>query len=268
MQDRYTGDIGDFGKYGLLKELAAPNRAQVQDRTPLRLGVIWCRTLPEKNTDGGHTEYLTPTQENHRRFRACDPELYDILREVVRRKEREVASIQRRRVLPPHTAFFSALLTFDGLPRAGRAAQAARLARRSLWLERALVVTRGCDFVFFDPDNGLPATTRPHHHKGPKFIFYEELEPFIARGQAMVIYQHAHRRGTLEEQLQSRFVELEDRLGLGRRPFACVFRRRGVRSFIIVPAGTHGPLLIERARAFVRLAGWRDHWSLAEPGCQ
>ena len=54
MQDRYAGDIGDFGKYGLLRELAEPRQVRVGYRHPLRLGVVWCRTRPEDNTDGEH----------------------------------------------------------------------------------------------------------------------------------------------------------------------------------------------------------------------
>ena len=37
MQDRYFGDVGDFGKYGLLRALSGtyPGAA------PLRLGIVW-----------------------------------------------------------------------------------------------------------------------------------------------------------------------------------------------------------------------------------
>lgn len=46
MQDRYAGDIGDFGKFALLKEL---------ERQELTVGVNWYKTEPldsEKNSDG------------------------------------------------------------------------------------------------------------------------------------------------------------------------------------------------------------------------
>ena len=36
MQNRYTGDIGDFGKLGLLRQLS---------RTGLSIGVNWYRTI-------------------------------------------------------------------------------------------------------------------------------------------------------------------------------------------------------------------------------
>lgn len=60
MQNRYVGDIGDFGKYGLLKALAGHG---------LRLGVHWClNTDDEDSSDGNLTDYLD--------LRACDPALY------------------------------------------------------------------------------------------------------------------------------------------------------------------------------------------------
>ena len=50
MQDRYTGDIGDFGKLGLLRQLTS---------TGLSIGVNWYRTPDEThNSDGLHIDYL------------------------------------------------------------------------------------------------------------------------------------------------------------------------------------------------------------------
>ena len=50
MQDRYTGDIGDFGKLGLLRWLS----------TSLSIGVNWYLVPDEShNGDGRHTNYVT-----------------------------------------------------------------------------------------------------------------------------------------------------------------------------------------------------------------
>ena len=49
MQNRYTGDIGDFAKYGLLRALSKGKR----------LGVAWYLYPDEEdNTDGRHIDYL------------------------------------------------------------------------------------------------------------------------------------------------------------------------------------------------------------------
>ena len=59
MKDQYVGDIGDFGKYGLLRYLNGRS---------LRIGVNWYLTPRDGRTDGNHTEYLEDL-----RMRVCWP---------------------------------------------------------------------------------------------------------------------------------------------------------------------------------------------------
>ncbi|MDD4689326.1 MAG: hypothetical protein PHE51_06230 [Eubacteriales bacterium] len=52
MQDLYVGDIGDYGKYGLLREFNIYN---------LTLAVNWYKVVPKKlgiQDDGKYTNYL------------------------------------------------------------------------------------------------------------------------------------------------------------------------------------------------------------------
>lgn len=54
MQNRYTGDIGDFAKYGLLRALGEGNK----------LGIVWYLYPDEShNEDGKHTAYLTKPEK-------------------------------------------------------------------------------------------------------------------------------------------------------------------------------------------------------------
>lgn len=67
MQDKYTGDVGDFGKFGLLRVLCGQN-----DASTLSLGVVWyLAAIESPNNDGKHIKYLLdpPPQE----FSDCDP---------------------------------------------------------------------------------------------------------------------------------------------------------------------------------------------------
>lgn len=50
MQDKYVGDIGDYGKLTLLRRIA---------ESGLRLGVVWCVVddLDEKNNHGSLRKY-------------------------------------------------------------------------------------------------------------------------------------------------------------------------------------------------------------------
>lgn len=68
MQDRYAGDVGDFGKLGLLRKIAGSG---------LTIGVNWYHTFkPEEHDrgDGKHIGYL-----HDRSFRGCDDELLKVL---------------------------------------------------------------------------------------------------------------------------------------------------------------------------------------------
>lgn len=114
MQDRYTGDVGDFGKYGLLRALCRP-----ADVGPaLRLGVVWYRVPDEShNLDGKHTGYLRPSGSNSRRFRACDPELYDKLAAYISSGRRSLADLPGLDILPPDTRYFDEPLTFTDVSR-------------------------------------------------------------------------------------------------------------------------------------------------------
>ena len=76
MQDRYTGDVGDFGKYGLLRALVGIHPAG----SSRSLGVVWYVTDAEiedvdPQGDGRHLSYL----EQPARFRECDPQLFSYI---------------------------------------------------------------------------------------------------------------------------------------------------------------------------------------------
>src|SRR5436190_8830548 len=108
MQDRYVSDIGDFGKYGLLRALTTePDRLR-----QLRLGVNWYAVPNESGTnDGRFIDYLKEGNPQSR-IRMCDEGLYLTLRKIVASGVRSLAEVERLGVLPPDTAFFGELQNF------------------------------------------------------------------------------------------------------------------------------------------------------------
>ena len=98
--------------------------------------------------------------------------------------------------LPPGTVFYEELLTFEGTPANSPGARRKRIACRNEWVRGALSATKACDFIFVDPDNGLEAGIKRHMKRGPKYVFFDELEPYCKRGQSLIIYHHTSRRGT------------------------------------------------------------------------
>ena len=250
MQNRYVGDIGDFGKYGLLRRLCADD---------LSLGVVWY-LVPDEGSDGNgaHVGYLDPTSTNLRRFSYCDPDLYDALGEVVHNGTRSVRRVSERAILPPGTVFYEEPLSFEGMPGIGSAATKSRLDHRSDWVQGALEATQGCDVVFADPDNGLESGTPRHHRKGPKFAYYDELVPYLKRGQSLVIYHHLHRSYSTKQQVRERLAQIHERLG---ESFALLYKRGSPRVFFVVPSEAHRRVFSERARRPME-GCWGQHFAL------
>jgi hypothetical protein len=117
--------------------------------------------------------------------------------------------------------------------------------------------------VVCDPDNGLqPAGADRFHRRGNKFAYYEELQPFLDRGQSLVVYYHHGRNATVEDQLWERLGEVHERLGGG---FALRYLRGPARSFFVVPSACHRATLYERARQMAEDSCWSQHFRLVVP---
>jgi hypothetical protein len=246
VQDRYVGDIGDFGKYALLSALAGRD---------LRLGVHWYRNADEEaNGDGKFTSY------SH--LRACDPELHDALNHIVRTCRRSVSAVESANVLPAGTVFYS-----HPLSNRGAVGREQRGARRNAWNLGALEALAEAEIVFMDPDNGFPG--RSAHvaaSNGSKHVFPNELEPYLRRGQSLIVYHHQTReRGGLAVTLPEKFEMLQS-LGFGRA-WAFVFRRVSVRVYFVLPAHAHTSVLSERSDKFLESAwGKYGHFQLVGDG--
>ena len=254
MQDRYTGDVGDFGKYGLLRWLRG------YDADPLRLGVVWYRTdsrivAADPANDGKHVSYLLPRREPS--FRPCDPPLYDGLREIVNRRDRRAQAVAQSGLLGPDTQFHD---DYVPGPAAGTFREARAIPRRR-WADDALRAMQGCDLVFLDPDNGLEAPSVPiTTAKAPKYAYLDEIGGLFRRGQSVVIYHHLGRHGSHAEQVARWREQLERRL----EPtdiFALRYRRGTARAFFVLAAANRAPVLRERATALLGSA-WGEHFAL------
>lgn len=254
IQDRYTGDVGDFGKYGLLKALCG---------TDFKLGVIWYLVPNENhNNDGKHTAYLK--EKNQGKFRPCDSELYDKLKNIVTEGSRKVDSIKEFKVLPENTVYYAKPLTFKDMPGNSLRAIEQRISMRKQWLDEALIATSSCDIVFLDPDNGLDvSSTKPYQSKGPKYVYFNELIPFVNRDQSIVIYQHLSRNGSALEQIEYRLSQISALFKEDLEPWALQYHRGTARAFLIVPNKKHRNLLYSRTEAFLN-SPWSKHFNKKE----
>lgn len=173
MQNRYTGDIGDFSKLGLLRALQSAG---------FSIGLNWYLTPDEThNSDGCHIGYLYQNE-----YRECDSGLWLELKAIVDGEKREVRSMENDAIL--RATFFSECLDFRGLRKPER------IERRRRWFADSLVAMAGQDIVCVDPDNGLVVPSALGRPKENKYVLPEEIACYYAQGSTVIYYQHEARR--------------------------------------------------------------------------
>lgn len=255
MQDQFVGDVGDFGKYGLLRHLCAG----CGDGGPLlSLGVVWYWVPDEGGNDGRHLGYLKRIPKNLKAFRECDPPLYDALHKMlygccdpplydtlgmlsgccypVLSERRNVRAVQNAGILP-HTIFYPSPVPANG-----------ESAERSTWAGAAVEQAKDCAVVFLDPDNGL----EPESRLGRKHVFYKELKPYVETGQSLVVYHHLgrSRNRSHNEQIASVASKISSELGSAREVISLRYRRGTGRAYFIIPNGRE-VLFNQRIRSFL-----------------
>jgi hypothetical protein len=256
MQDRYTADIGDFGKYGLLRYVLRYCDELAQEA---RLGVLWYLTEPEDNNDGRFLGYLDDVEE----YRRCDPELYAFLKSIRdKEKDRSVESIEQSGLFPNSVRFFSKKLSYEGTHARSPQGRLWRTVLRDRWLKRAMEQLGESNVVFLDPDNGLPgSSTKAHSQDAPKFAFPQDIGTLIDAGKSVIVYQHDIRRKggnqAVINSLVRAFVEQYDSI---ESPRALRWNRHSGRTYIVLPVGDTGKAVRQAVDAFMKDANWRRHF--------
>lgn len=192
MQNRYTGDIGDFGKFLLLKSLF-PNES---------IATIWYLYPDEShNTDGSHTVEDNNINIYHH-CRAIDPAMSELFNIIHKQSNRHVELFETYPVLV-NAHYFKEPVLGEG-----------RDYRRQ-WLIRAMYFIEETQsrVVCLDPDNGIePASmVKLTTSKQGKYAAFSEIEVFFKIGcvDHVVIYQHFHRQSTHETQMQEAKTKFE-----------------------------------------------------------
>ena len=196
-----------------------------------------------------------------REFEALDEPLRVALRKIVTSGNRSVRAVSGSELFPNATIFCdaaTAATTGSALSRVDR------MKHRFDWLDIAFKITKQCELVFFDPDNGLEIASVPRHHPNAgKYIYWDELIPFWCRGQALLVYHHLNRTKPAPQQvndLRSRFLARFCEASV----LPLVFRRGSCRVFwLVYPNSAMGAELERRASEFLDSA-WSKHFRSAD----
>ena len=239
MQDRYTGDIGDFGKLGLLRVLQSQG---------LTIGVNWYLTPDENhNDDGKHTKYLK--DESYRKY---DESLWIELQKIVRSNHRKVSALQSCRIL--HAIFYDEILDFTGKKRAER------ISTRKEWHRQALDQLSKLDVVFVDPDNGLVVPSAEGRPKENKYVMPDELLAYYHKGKTVIYYQHkARKRDEFYVDQHRNLIKspgFEGSYGLGLK-----FKTTSQRYYFFIIQSRHREV-IESAVSEMISSAWGDYFCI------
>lgn len=213
MKNRYFGDINDYHKYGLLRDLAGAG---------LSIGVCWLLTEDDGGNHGQLRAYLTRPS----RWRRYDPELYDRLRQLLQPGVQPNVRYAEEWNLVPGATYFDGLLADSA-------------GERDAYFSAALDALRGCDLVFFDPDTGIEVQSTERGERGSAaYIYWVELRRAYADGHSLLVYQHFPRveRTRFVPFLAERF---RDEL---RAPHVAGFATPHV-AFFLVHQSAHGEAL-------------------------
>ena len=256
MQDRYTGDIGDFGKYGLLRHIL--------DNANIKLGVNWYLVPNEAhNADGKHIAYLLNEKKNHAIFRICDSNLYDALHDLVKPKRidkrtvvshgtRLVDNIEKSHILSAKKVhFYNERLT----PRIDRCE----------WFKDSISELKDCEVIFLDPDNGLEVSScSKSSKKSVKYVYYNEAADYLLRGKSLIIYQHRDMKP--KQEFYKRFLALltkAEEKHIQCRVFSIRFNRYSVREYVFVLQKKHSKIKDIVVNSFMR-----SKWGVAIQGAK
>ncbi|MFH1913854.1 MAG: hypothetical protein ABIK45_06240 [Pseudomonadota bacterium] len=248
MQNRYFGDVGDFTKYGLLRNAA---------KCVSKLGILWCLANDENhNMDGKHIIYLKNNVRNS--FRNCDPELYDALKGLLVNTDgniihanRNVSLFKDLHLLPENTAYFEEVISVSHDLRQ-------RERERDCWFDRASQALKDCDLAFCDPDNGIEvpsASKRTKKHF--KYIYWNELKSLWDDGKSLIIYQHMHMGKPHLSQLNERVSNIVEVLNTDTVMSLRCFRGT-VRTYLLVPQPLHEKCFTELYKSMVS-GPWSQH---------
>ncbi len=234
MQNRYAGDVGDFGKLGLLRKITSYG---------FDLGINWYLVPDERhNADGKHIGYITD-----KKYDGCDDSLRNSLKTIVY-GQRSISALEYMNLIPSATYYNETLYPPSvGFPRQD-------------WHIKALEVLKHSDVIFLDPDNGLLVkSVSTSSSKSNKYVLPHEIIDYYAHGKSVIIYNHRSREP--EPVYLQRFNWIhEDPILKNAVINGVTFSRGTVRDYIFVLQPSHATRITACVDNMLQ-GPWGNHFS-------
>ncbi len=241
MQNRFVGDIGDYGKYGLLRNIG---------HSGLRLGVNWYLTDDGTDSAGNLTEYLLRAEKG---LNICDPDLMSELQTIVYKdNDRTVDRIENSSILPANTQYYSRML------KSGK-------QHRLNWFQDSLEHLAESEIVFLDPDNNILANDVGVNYgaEGSKYAFPGEIATYYQSGHSLIVYNHANRQNEEDYFRRFNFV-MEESVFKNAVTMVMKYNRQQVRYYLFVLQPHHSEV-IGRCLTDMLDGPWGNRWRWDKP---
>ena len=171
MKNQYLGDVGDYGKFSLLRHLA---------QNGIRIGVNWYHTKDNPlSNDGKINRYLWDDTE-----RMYDPAVFDAMRKLAFEKEKSISDIRMSELIP-NAIYFEDELSTDEVH------WKERQTIRDRWHQTAMDALAEAELIFADPDTGV--SEKVTRKGSQQYARPSELADYYKRGQDVVYYCHRAR---------------------------------------------------------------------------
>lgn len=163
MKNQYFGDVNDYLKYALLRQLL---------ENDIDITLCWMLTPNDRRPDGQKLKYLKDPDT----WRQRDPQLFDFLRDCIEAEKRDVRVIEESNLLP-NCRFHSEVLTDNATGRAE-------------YFGRLMETAKGTDLIFFDTDNGLEVKSVKYGRKhSSKYLYFHEVKQCWNAGLSLCVFQ-------------------------------------------------------------------------------
>lgn len=206
MKNQYVADIGDYGKYSLLKAFLDAG---------IKVGINWYLTDDDGTNDGKFTRYLEDVSKTS--LRKYNPNIFDELKQI-NYSNRTIQSVENSAFLSG-TFFYNSKVPFSNIQQ----------EQRRKWHRAAVKQLEDAELVFLDPDNGLRKDDR-NSRSADKYVFAEEISSYYST-QNVVFYCHKGRR-TSEE--WERYKSTMPKMLPSSKPIVLTYHRGTQRSYIFL----------------------------------
>ena len=210
MKDQYVADLGDYGKYSLLRAFLDAS---------VRVGINWYLTEDDGSDDGKFTDYLD--DESEKSLRKYDPDVFDSLKQI-KKTDRTTHGVERSGLLSG-SCIYNKRLDCSGK-------QQERREKRRDWHSEAIEKLADCPLVFLDPDNGLRKDAKLSRN-ADKYVFPDEVRDYYQNTQNVIYYCHKGRRTTEEWE---RYKSIMPKRLPGAKPIVLTYHKGTHRSYIFL----------------------------------